>query len=277
MINLISCSFVLYNSKDEIQDALKSVLKCELVSQVYLIDNSPTDALECLSSLSEKIIYIFLGRNVGYGSGHNIAFRQSLDKGFKYHIVINPDIYFEDGCIENLLSFMESNPNVGQAMPKILYPDGEIQRLVKLLPTPFDLIFRRFPAFGNLINANNNNYELRDFEYNLPLNSASLSGCFMFLRSEVLRDVGGFDERYFMYLEDYDLTRRIHQVADTMFFPEAVAYHTFKKESYVNKRLLKIHIQSAIKYFNKWGWFIDRQRRNWNRELMQKVRKLSQK
>ena len=62
----------------------------------------------------------------------------------KYHIVVNPDIYFEEGTIESLTEYMDNNPDVGQIMPKVFYPNGELQYLCKLLPTPSDLIFRRF-------------------------------------------------------------------------------------------------------------------------------------
>jgi len=82
----------------------------------------------------------------------------------------------------------------------------------------------------------------------------------MFLRTSVLKDLGPFDENIFMYLEDTDLNRRIHSKYKTIFYPKVSIMHEYSKESYVNKKLLIYHIKSAIYYFNKWGWFFDKER-----------------
>ena len=82
----------------------------------------------------------------------------------------------------------------------------------------------------------------------------------MFLKCEVLKDIGLFDENIFMYLEDTDLNRRIHSKYKTIFYPKVEIIHEYAKESYVNKKLLMFHIKSAIYYFNKLGWIFDRQR-----------------
>ena len=92
------------------------------------------------------------------------------------------------------------------------------------------------------------------------MNVPVLSGCFMFLRTSALKDVGLFDENIFMYLEDTDLSRRIHTKYKTIFYPKVQITHEYAKESNKSKKLLKYHIQSAIYYFNKWGWVFDKQR-----------------
>lgn len=74
-----------------------------------------------------------------------------------------------------------------------------------------------------------------------------------------------FDDRYFMYFEDYDLVRRIHRISKTVFYPAVVIIHDHATEHRTNKRLLKISIQSAIRYFNKWGWIFDRERQKINK------------
>jgi GT2 family glycosyltransferase len=92
-----------------------------------------------------------------------------------------------------------------------------------------------------------------------------LSGCFMMLRTAVFETVGLFDERFFMYLEDVDYSRRVHTRYKTVYYPEVSVYHQYHKGSYKRWRNLKYHIVSAVKYFNKWGWFFDPERKTINR------------
>ena len=84
-----------------------------------------------------------------------------------------------------------------------------------------------------------------------------LSGCFMLLRNDCLRKIGLFDENIFLYTEDIDLTRRIHKHYRTVFYPDVSIYHIHERGSYKSLVPFLIHLRSAVKYFNKWGWFND--------------------
>ena len=163
--------------------------------------------------------------------------------------------------------FMDSHPEVGSLMPKVVYPDGSLQYLCKLLPTPLDVFGRRFLP-ECLIRKRNERYEMRASGYNQIMNIPYLSGCFMFLRSDALRQVGLFDERFFMYPEDVDLTRRIHQHFQTVFYPYVSIIHDHAKGSYKSPKLLWIHIVNLCKYFNKWGWFVDHERTAVNQRVI---------
>lgn len=254
---------------------IRKVVDCVLNSTVkilYVVDNSSNDSLRELIGVSDKIRYIY-SLNLGYGAGHNIAIRKAIEEGAEYHVVINPDIYFETGVIEVLFQYADTHPDVGLMMPKILYPDGEIQYLCKLLPTPLDLLIRRFIPNKKWQTRSNWRYELRFADYNTIMEVPSLSGCFMFLRMEILQRTGGFDERYFMYAEDLDLCRRIGQVAKTVYYPVVEVFHAYGKGSYKNKKLLKYHIRSIITYFNKWGWFFDSGRKQINKHFLDKYKK----
>ena len=136
------------------------------------------------------------------------------------------------------------------------------------MPTPFNLVGRRF--FPNLKWSEklNEEYQLKEFTYDHCINLPNLSGCFMFLRTEVLKKTGAFDTRYFMYMEDVDLTRRIHKVSETLFYPYVNIYHGYEKASYSNPVILKYHLRSAIKYFNKWGWLFDKERNQFNKNVV---------
>jgi GT2 family glycosyltransferase len=242
--------------------------KSEKVSDIFLIDNSPAPTFE-FQQLPVK--YIFTGKNLGYGAGHNIAIRKTIEQGIPYHLVVNPDISFDPAIIDSIVQFMNNNSEIGQIMPKVFYPNGEIQYLCKLLPTPFDLIFRRFLP-ESWTKKHTERFELRKSGYDKLLNVPYLSGCFMFLRTEALKEVGLFDERFFMYPEDIDLTRRVHQKYRTVFYPKVSIIHHHAQSSYVNYKMLWIHISNMIKYFDKWGWIFDKERKEVNSETLKQIK-----
>jgi len=154
---------------------------------------------------------------------------------------------------------MNHNNTVGLLMPKILYPNNEIQYLCKRNPTPVILFTRRFlnvRFFRKYQQKINFLYEYRDFDYNKELyNVPYLSGCFMFFRMNIFKDIGYFDERIFMYIEDADITRRVLSKYSTVYYPNAEVYHHFEKGSHKKIKLMLYSIHGAIIYFNKWGWF----------------------
>lgn len=266
---MISASIVLYRTA--INDIRKVVSCClnSSIDRLYVIDNSPTNDLhETIRSFeSSKIIYIYGQGNVGYGAAHNIALNRSIAEGYAYHVVVNPDIYFKQGTIETIYSFMQSHSDIGQVLPRVIYPDGSLQYLCKLLPTPVDILGRKLLP-KSIMERRNIKYEMRASGYDKIRNCPILSGCFMFLRTSVIEMVGGFDDRFFMYFEDFDLTRRIHAVSKTVYFPEVTIVHAHAAEHRVNKILLKESIKSSIKYFNKWGWIFDKNRRLINRNAL---------
>lgn len=259
---MLTASLVLYhNSKHDVDTIISCVLN-SFINRLYIIDNSRNDAFRILEKRSEKIRYIH-NENNGYGAAHNIAIKKSIEQGAKYHVILNPDIIFQAGSIESLTKFMDFHPEVGSVMPNIVYPNGRSQRLCKLLPTPFDIFARRFFP-KSWMKKRNAKYEMHFMGYDKIWNCPNLSGCFMFLRIDILKQIGGFDDRFFMYFEDTDLIRRIHTVSKTVFYPDVTIIHAHKAEHRTNKFLLKASIKSAIKYFNKYGWFFDRERKLFN-------------
>ena len=141
---MITASLVLYNTKE---DDLRRVLSCaneSIIRTIYIIDNSPTDILKkIVNDLSSKCEYIYGQGNIGYGAAHNIGIKRAIEANADYHIVLNPDIYFELAIISELQKFGERHPDVGLILPKVIYPNGELQYLCKLLPTPMDIFGRR--------------------------------------------------------------------------------------------------------------------------------------
>jgi GT2 family glycosyltransferase len=257
----ISCSIVIFhNPVEELRIAIESFLNCSKNIKLYLVDNSTEDKLR-YQFLSPQIEYIFNGKNLGYGAGHNIAIKKAQGRS-QYHIVLNPDIEFNPSVLNGLYDFMQQNKNVGLVMPKVLYKNGLTQYLCKRLPSPADLFLRRFipgkvkVLFKKILAE----YELRHKDYNSIMEVPNLSGCFMFIRTGVFSNVGMFDEQYFMYLEDTDLSRRINKYYRTVYYPMESITHGYSKASYKSFKLMKHHLTSSIRYFNKWGWFKDQNR-----------------
>jgi len=258
-----------------IKQVIIDILNTNLSIKIFLIDNSSHDKLKVLETLDKRIEYVFNNENLGYGAGHNIAIRQSINDKVPHHLVVNPDVNFDSHILGELVEFMESNSDVGNIMPKVLYPDGKTQYLCKLLPTPVDLFLRRFLPASEWKDKRNTIYELKDSGYDEIMNVPALSGCFMFCRVSALNDVGLFDEKFFMYLEDVDLNRRIHVKYKTIFYPDVFVVHNYEKGSYKNWKLLSYHIRSAFYYFNKWGWFFDKQRSEVNAKCLERVDSIS--
>jgi len=250
-----TASIVTYKNPPEmIKKAAHSFLNCTLNVELHIIDNSPTQDLKTqLADLS--INYFFNGCNAGYGKGHNRSLETCSES--KYHVIINPDITITPSAIESLIAFMDDNPDVGIACPKVLNTDGTLQYLNKRYPTVFDLFARRFlphcllPYLQKRLDC----FEMKDVGYNSVTDVEFTTGCFMFCRTKVLKQVGGFDPRYFLHLEDCDLGRMVQKSGfRTVYFPGAAVTHEWGREPHKNYKMLFVMIVSMFKYFNKWGW-----------------------
>ncbi len=264
----LTAAIVTYrNPLVQLRRTVESLAHSHTRVQLVLVDNAGEDAVAELAAQCGAI-YLRAPGNVGFGRGHNLAYAQVRALS-PYHLVLNPDVYFDGPVLETLLAVMTSRPELGVIMPKIRYADGATQHLCKRLPTPWDLVVRRFaPGFAHpMFRFAMERYELRDRDYELPMEPPTLSGCFLLLRNAVIDQVGLFDERFFMYMEDVDLMRRILGVARALYHPEVSIVHEYQKGSYRDARLARHHVLSALKYFSKWGWFRDPERKRLNQRV----------
>lgn len=264
---MVTASIVVHNTPPaQLQKALGCLLRYRFHA-VYVIDNSPSDSLE--HSCPPGVIYRHV-ENRGFGAGHNIAVSEALAKGSQFHLVMNADVCWEGDIISPLISYLQANADVGMVMPKVFYPDGALQYACRMLPTPYDLFVKRFlpPSFTRRRMAR---YLLADHDHDFPLNCPYLLGSFLFFRTDALRDAGLFDERFFMYPEDIDITRRIHRKWKTMYWPGVGIIHEHAAASRKSRRMLRIHITNMIRYFNKWGWLFDSERRRFNHRLLASI------
>ena len=255
----VTASIVLYNhSAGEVGALFEALARDTALSAWLVVNNGGADeAADLARSLGARCLTP--GRNLGFGAGHNLALRSLADVPAPYHLILNPDILLESGILAELAAVMNALPQVGLLMPRVLNPDGSVQYLCKMLPAPIDLMLRRFAAgpLRRLFAHRLTWYDMKLFDYARPVYAPFLSGCFMFTRRGVLESVGGFDERFFLYMEDVDLCRRVGDVSRLLFWPGIEITHSHAQGSYKDPSLLRLHMKAAIAYFNKWGWWRD--------------------
>ncbi len=256
-MKILNCtaSIVVYNNPPElIRKAAESILSCSLNTELHIVDNSPTQVLKSYL-IDLPIKYHYYGSNAGYGRGHNKALDECSDS--KYHIILNPDIILAPSVIESLTVFMDENTDIGLVCPKVLNEDGTVQHLNKRRATVYDLFLRRFlpDSFRPLFQERLDYYEMKDVGYDSIYDVPFVTGAFMFCRTDILKSVGGFDSRYFMYFEDADLSRKFQEHnCRTVFYPYVSVTHLWERASSKSIKMAFILIFNGIRYFNKWGW-----------------------
>ncbi len=249
---MITAAIVLFNNDEKIlTKAVNSFLATPIRKRLYLIDNSETDHLRKFY-LSEEIIYIHTKNNLGFGKAHNLIMKE-LELNSNYHLILNPDTYFSADVLPLLLGKLNDDKSIGIIAPKILYANGDYQKSIRRFPRPQDFLLRRIPIIGFFFEGvfKKANYLDKDIEQ--PMYVDTVSGCFQLFRTTVFTAVQGFDPRYFMYMEDLDICRKVHVLGFKIFyFPETIVYHHSEYGSKKNIKLFWVHIKSIIKYFVKW-------------------------
>ncbi|CAH0212783.1 N-acetylglucosaminyl-diphospho-decaprenol L-rhamnosyltransferase [Massilia sp. Bi118] len=225
---------------------------------VYLIEQGPVDTLRALAGRFGAH-YRHQRENPGHARTHNLALREAIAAGSAYHFILNPEIQIPLDGIGKLLAYMEQHPDVGLLAPRVHYPDGRLRPLCKLLPHPLELLVRRFFPLLHRSSGRLARYELHGSGYTRVMDVPALSGCFLLMRLETVQRVGLFDERFFQYFEDVDLSRRVGRIARTVFVPHVAVVHE-DGSSYRDWPMLWHRLVSGARYFNKWGWLRDAER-----------------
>lgn len=250
----LSFAIVTYNNSKIIEETVRNIVKnipSEFNYKLYIIDNYSSDnTIEIVKKLKGSIEVIELGVNNGFGYGHNAI----LDRiNSKFHFVVNPDIMVEDeNQIRKMVKFLNENNEVGMLSPLILSPDLSIQYLCKTNPTVFDMIIRRISP--KLFPNRQAKYVMKETEYNKVMSINYATGSFMVFKTDIYKKLKGFDESFFMYLEDADITRRVNQISKVVFYPDARIIHAWERESHKSFKFALITVQSMFVYFKKWGW-----------------------
>lgn len=254
----VTISIVSHNSRKDLQGLMPGLEKaCAGISHdIIVVDNMSTDgAPEYIDARFPDAVLIKNKVRKGYGANHNQAI--TIARG-RYIALMNADLVLRPGCLEKLTGYMDANPDVGMVSGNFIFPDGSPQNLNKRLPAISDLFIRRFlPAkiqqkkiFADRIAK----YEMKDIGYSNFAEVPFLSGAFLFARTDALREVGSFDERFFLYFEDVDLCRKISEKWKTVFHPDVEIIHRWHRAAHNELKWALVFMKSAFHYFNKWGY-----------------------
>ncbi|WP_411972727.1 glycosyltransferase [Sphingobacterium sp. Lzh-3] len=262
---MITASIVLFKQTYAEIESLLNGLNQSGINNLFIVDNSPFNTIEKeIIGNHPNIQYIHQAHNPGFGAAHNIAFKKAMSIGSQYHFVVNPDVLLKDNVVFSLVDFLKNNPEVGMVMPQILNTDGTIQYLPKFLPSPISfykrILYRKFKLFSSFVAK----YELRNVAPDLTYDTPVISGCFTLFRVSALQEIGLYDDRFFMYLEDWDISRRMNAKYRTVYYPKAAIVHGYAAGSSKSYGLFKVHVRSIRAYFGKWGWFFDSERARLN-------------
>jgi GT2 family glycosyltransferase len=227
---------------------------------LYVVDNGAGDALGPIAQAAKAFatagtLEILHGHgNVGYGRANNLVLPR-LDSDV--HLVMNPDVELDRDALVAAIEELQLDTRIGAVAPAVRGPLGERQYLCKRYPTVWVLFLRGFaPAFiRKRFSAPLDRYEMRDIADDraaIPVPLAS--GCFMLMRTAIFRRVSGFDPRFFMYFEDYDLSLRIGRIALVAYVPQARIVHYGGEASRKGFRHVAWFVRSAWRFFATHGW-----------------------
>jgi GT2 family glycosyltransferase len=245
---MVTASVVLFNENSEtLKKTVDSFLETPLEKKLFLIDNSPTNRLEKYFK-HPAIEYIFVGKNIGFGVGHNLI----LDKiNSEFHLILNPDVVFSSEVIPALTKILKEDPSVSFVTPKVRYPNKEIQKVCRKHPTITGLLNRRLKLSKKV--SMSNEYKDQDFEKRFYPDF--IHGCFMLFKTIDFQNLKGFDTRYFLYFEDADICRKIDLTGKKkLYYPGVQITHQYRRGSSKSVKLFFHHLSSAVKYFLKWGF-----------------------
>lgn len=251
---IISASIVLYKENIEIlTKTINCFLNVPLSKKLFLIDNTPSKLFENKFN-HLNIEYISTGKNIGFGAGHNKAITKIKNLS-EFHLVLNPDITFKTTIIASLIEELKKDSNISMIAPKVLFPNGTHQYSCRRYPTITELLARRLSFLKSIINPTVFKGEYRDKDLNKPFFADYLTGCFHLYKTKDFLSLEGFDERYFLYMEDVDICKKIDNSGKKkLYYPKEEITHVLKQGSLKSVKLFFRHTSSAIKYFNKWGW-----------------------
>ena len=254
----LSLTIVAYNNYDDIKNAvttIENLTNKKINKTIYIVDNGASisnknsiNDFKLFIKNYEDIEYIDPKSNLGFGKGHNTILNK-IDS--RYHAIVNPDILLKEDSFSKIIDYMDNNTDVGMVIPRIIDENGNLQKVYRKEVTIHDMFIRMFCP--KLFPKRMDKVTLQDKDYTKEFQVPFGQGSFLVIRTGLFKELKGFDDRFFMYMEDADLCKRVNQKSKLMYFPDTQVIHKWEKGSHKNKKLFKYHVKSMIKYFLKWG------------------------
>lgn len=232
-------------------------------AKIWLVDNSDKHPLtiEDCASLREELadcatdLELIQGHgNIGYGAAHNLAINKSKAV---FHLILNPDVVLEDNCLSSGIAYLEDNADVPMVAPAVRNTAGKKQYLCKRYPSVGLFLARGFfPAWlRRPFKKALEHFEMRDLPEDKPSKGMPIiSGCFMLCRREALWQVDGFDERYFLYFEDFDLSLRMGHEGQLAYVPAMRIQHGGGNSAGKGLAHIRMFARSGYRFFATHGW-----------------------
>ncbi|WP_235923156.1 glycosyltransferase family 2 protein [Corynebacterium lizhenjunii] len=229
---------------------------CATGSYVVLADNGSRDGVpQAAAARYPDVEFLDTGGNLGYGGGMNAGAArlwervQAGEVRGDYLLIVNPDVEFSPGSLDQLIACAQENPQAGAVGPQIVEPDGSAYPSARAVPTLGTGIGHAL--LGGIWPANPWSRAYRnDQDLSRQRDTGWLSGSCVLLRWEAFRGIGGFDERYFMYMEDVDLGDRLTRAGwRNRFCPQAVITHAKGHSTRAHAgAMLRAHHDSAYRF-----------------------------
>ncbi len=263
----ISACIVVYNGYEEALAAAASVLQFtkKAALALYLVDNASPDgsgkamqqavaAGALPTTQTQQVQVICSETNLGFGGGHNLVMPHLSSE---YHFILNPDILVQDDILSEMAAYVAvqnaAGANIVMARPALNFPDGRVQVLPLRRPTVRALVYRQLPRLG-FLKRYHDTYVMEGEDTSKPTDIAFCTGSFSMLQTATFCGFGGFDEGYFMYVEDADLTQKAMQCGKVMLLPQFTAVHAWHRAPHSNLSHFTLQIKSMGRYFKKWGF-----------------------
>ncbi|NKB34729.1 MAG: glycosyltransferase [Pseudomonadales bacterium] len=273
IVNTLSIAIVCYHTSIEDLSALLesilislqplSELDTKSATTIYLIDNSEETnvGLEDFKQLKNQFdihrieLRLIHGQgNIGYGSAHNLALEKS---SAQFHLLLNPDVVLDKDCLKIGVSYLLENSKVVIVSPSAVDENSAKQYLCKRYPSVLTFIIRGFfpGVLKKLFRKRLEKFEMHELSEDKPgIDIPIVSGCFMLCRTSALKDLNGFDEKYFLYFEDFDLSLRAARVGRIDYLPAMRIVHGGGNAAKKGISHLTMFAQSGIRFFNSHGW-----------------------
>ncbi len=248
----VSACVVLYRSGAQALETLRCLEASVPRPEVFVVDNHSCDGLA--EQAAERFRWIHLlpqAENLGFGRGNNAVLPLLRSD---YHLLCNPDVTFAPELIAAMTAWMDAHPEAVILTPRVMNPDGTEQFLPKGEVTVRRLLGGRLERLGGCFRRWRREFTLADEQVTAPRKVRFATGCFLLIRTEAFRSLGGFDPRFFLYQEDTDLSRRAEALGDIVYHPGMTVTHAWARENTRTLRGNLRQVRSILQYFHKWGW-----------------------